>query len=267
MSQSNPRFSIVIPTHLRPELLARCLGSVRRSSVTDFEIIVVSDYPDERSASIAHQHLSHADTYVCRPTLRGPAESRNFGLKIANGEYVLFLDDDDAILPSYLEEASDALSQFPGSPLYTNFLVIEENRESGEVLSTRAFEVAEKPLDQVWIKNFIHNHTVFYPRYVLSGLYQDASLKSLDDWDFLLQVMARATPKYFPITGAVIYKDYVSAIKRRGNSMFTEQPEHVIMDYLTVYRRNPAPSKQLRDARTALLRSMAPVPHYSLVLA
>lgn len=98
-----PLFSIVVPTHNRPALLAEALDSLRRQQWTDFEVIVVDDAsePPVRAEAIAPIHgravqvLRHA-----RPL--GGAASKSDGTARAQGEWVAFLDDDDLYEPDFL---------------------------------------------------------------------------------------------------------------------------------------------------------------------
>ena len=92
-----PRFSLIIPTYNRAALLERTLQSVFAQTFEDFETIVV----DDGSADETHALLERCGDRVTalRQTNRGPGSARNLGLKHARGEYVVFLDSDDLLLP------------------------------------------------------------------------------------------------------------------------------------------------------------------------
>lgn len=97
-----PLVSVVVPTHNRPEMLAEALASVRAQTFTDYEIIVVSN------GEGARQRLSYdvAQTYQARHYAwpeGNVSAARNFGIAVAKGEWIAFLDDDDLWLPSKLE--------------------------------------------------------------------------------------------------------------------------------------------------------------------
>jgi glycosyltransferase involved in cell wall biosynthesis len=106
-----PLFSIVVPTHNRPELLAEALDSLRRQHWTDFEVIVVDDAsePAVRAEAIAPVHgrpvqvMSHARAL-------GGAASKSAGAARAQGEWVAFLDDDDLYEPDFLSSLQQQVS-------------------------------------------------------------------------------------------------------------------------------------------------------------
>jgi glycosyltransferase involved in cell wall biosynthesis len=103
-----PQFSVVIPTHERPDFLAAAVASVQAQTVTDWECIVVVDggpmppQPEDPRVSI-----------VPRATSGGPGVARNAGIEHATGTYVTFLDDDDTWLPDRLAIAVEGLALAP----------------------------------------------------------------------------------------------------------------------------------------------------------
>jgi glycosyltransferase involved in cell wall biosynthesis len=252
---SLPYFSIIIPTHGRPELLRRSILSLRENTFSDFELIVISDEIDASTFSVLAESLKGNDTFIKRTGTNGPAESRNFGIENARGQRVIFLDDDDALLPEYLGEAFKHCQDNPSEVLFTNYRLIEEDRERpGAPSKSTDISVAGQSVSEVYVKNFIHNHTCLYPLNAVRGRRQDKHIASLDDWDFLLNVMSSSTFKYINLNGPVIYKDYVNAGNRRGSSQQAKN-NTVLLDYLHIYRRWPAPNDELRLKRQKLLES------------
>lgn len=106
--------------------------------------------------------------------------------------------------------------------------------------------------ESVYVKNFIHNHTVLYPAGAIKHRRQDQRLSSLDDWDFLLNVMADVEFVHADISGPIIYKDYVNTGNRRGTSCEATSSK-VILDYLSIYSKWPAPTEELKLGRKSLL--------------
>jgi glycosyltransferase involved in cell wall biosynthesis len=101
--------SIVVPTYRRPKLLINCLKALllQRFDKHNYEIIVVSDGPDEETAQIFKDWQSY-DHPVMRylPLLqkKGPAAARNYGWLNAKGNVIAFTDDDCLPNPHWLQE-------------------------------------------------------------------------------------------------------------------------------------------------------------------
>jgi len=99
---ADPLFSVVIPTHGRPEPLEEALKSVFAQSVDDFEVVVV----DDASPTPVDVGEDPRVQVVRRETNGGPGAARNTGIESARGRLVCFLDDDDLYTPDRLEMAA-----------------------------------------------------------------------------------------------------------------------------------------------------------------
>ena len=94
-----PLVSAVIPTHRRPQLVVRAIKSVLAQTYSNIEIIVVIDGSDDETKN-AVESLNHPSiTCIATGYHAGPAEARNFGIRVARGIYVALLDDDDQWCP------------------------------------------------------------------------------------------------------------------------------------------------------------------------
>ena len=90
--------SAIITTHLRPAFLEESLTSVLGQRRRPEEILVVDDADDAETRDIVERHraVSGVDMrYICNEGGPGPCTSRNLGAKLAAGQWLAFLDDDD----------------------------------------------------------------------------------------------------------------------------------------------------------------------------
>ena len=92
----NLKFSIVIPTCHREELLGKCLDSIRPGTQTVdpslYEVIVTDDAKGQTAEAMMREKYPWA-RWVKGPS-RGPAANRNNGVNHATGEWICFIDDD-----------------------------------------------------------------------------------------------------------------------------------------------------------------------------
>ncbi|MDB5062603.1 MAG: Family 2 glycosyl transferase [Mucilaginibacter sp.] len=91
--------SVVIPTYQRAALLSRCLEALlqQKFDKEQYEIIVVSDGPDEQTKKIFDDlaGYDHPELrYMSLPQKKGPAAARNYGWLNAKGRIIAFTDDD-----------------------------------------------------------------------------------------------------------------------------------------------------------------------------
>ncbi len=115
MSHPVPVFSIVIPTYNRPDRLASCLQSLTQLSYPRdrFEVIVVDDGSAQPMAPTVAPFESALNLTLLRQVNSGPAQARNAGAARAQGQYLVFTDDDCQPHPQWLHAMATELEQQP----------------------------------------------------------------------------------------------------------------------------------------------------------
>ena len=89
-------FSIVIPVYNVAPYLRECVDSVLAQEFTDYEIILVDDGSTDNSPAICDEYAEkYSQIKVIHKTNGGLSDARNFGIKEAQGDYLMFLDSDD----------------------------------------------------------------------------------------------------------------------------------------------------------------------------
>lgn len=108
---SQPLVSIIIPTYNRKESLRRTLSSLEQQSgsAEQFEVIVVDDGGTDGTAEVTAQPFPFFLRYV-RQANQGAATARNTGADLAQGQILVFLDDDITVVPEFVGSLA---SEFP----------------------------------------------------------------------------------------------------------------------------------------------------------
>lgn len=101
--------SVIVPVYNREKYIEACVQSVLEQSLQDFEILLVDDGSTDHSVEIC-QKLTQKDSRIKLYTTKheGVSAARNLALDHACGEYLFFLDSDDAIHPLTLESLVNA---------------------------------------------------------------------------------------------------------------------------------------------------------------
>lgn len=100
-SDRQPLLSVVVNTYNRLELLPRALDSVLSQDRSGVEIVVADDGSTEPVEQLLSERF--AGVHYVRQDNAGLSASRNLGARHSNGRFVLFLDDDDELLPGAIE--------------------------------------------------------------------------------------------------------------------------------------------------------------------
>lgn len=136
MPEANqPVFSIITPTCRRPLLLRRTIQSVINQSFSDYEHIIVDDVNDRDTESLINEIGDKRIIFHQHASPKGAAGGYNSGIKISRGKFILFLDDDDEYLPSFLEKMYNHFCQSDPKVgfVWTGFSRIKDT-DSGEIL-------------------------------------------------------------------------------------------------------------------------------------
>jgi glycosyltransferase involved in cell wall biosynthesis len=110
--KKKPVVSVIIPTYNRAHYVTEAIQSVLDQSYQDFEIIVVDDGSTDNTREAVTSFKDPRLKYFCQEN-QGVCVARNNGIHISNGEYIYFLDSDDALLEKTLEKGVRILDRHP----------------------------------------------------------------------------------------------------------------------------------------------------------
>lgn len=103
-------FSFIIPVYNRPDEIKELLESLTEQTfMAPFEVVIVEDGSTLPSDKIVEQFKDKLQLSYFYKQNSGPGDSRNYGMKLAKGNYFLILDSDCILPPQYLEEVNTSL--------------------------------------------------------------------------------------------------------------------------------------------------------------
>lgn len=111
------KFSIVIPLYNKRNAITRTIRSVLDQTVRDFELIVVDDGSTDDSCSVVSK-IDDERIRLIHKENGGVSSARNVGIKASKSSYVALLDGDDYWAPTFLEEQSALIEEFPNASLW-----------------------------------------------------------------------------------------------------------------------------------------------------
>lgn len=113
----NPLVSVIIPVYNAEEYLIECVLSVTGQTYRNLEILLIDDGSTDMSSEICEELASEDHRIkVFHKENEGAAESRNCGIREANGEWLAFVDSDDVLSKIYIEALLTAAIE-TGTPL------------------------------------------------------------------------------------------------------------------------------------------------------
>jgi glycosyltransferase involved in cell wall biosynthesis len=123
-----PKVSVIIPTYNSASYIIEAVESVLNQTYKDFEVIVVDDGSTDNTHTLLEPYL---DRIMYRfQENRGESIARNEGIRIAQGEYITFLDSDDWWMPSKLERQVPLMEAIPEAVLaYAYSITVDDKSQ------------------------------------------------------------------------------------------------------------------------------------------
>ncbi|QLB51976.1 glycosyltransferase [Streptococcus sanguinis] len=109
---SKPAISVIIPVYNAQDGIKRCVDSLLNQSFKNFEIILLNDGSKDNSLNILKEYeLKYSFVRVIDKQNEGVAVTRNKGILLAEGEYTMFMDNDDFVDSDYIETFYQAIHE------------------------------------------------------------------------------------------------------------------------------------------------------------
>tara|TARA_B100001123_G_C15166809_1_gene969713 strand:+ start:44 stop:802 length:759 start_codon:yes stop_codon:yes gene_type:complete len=179
--------SIIIPTKDRPDLLRRAVRSVLNQTYEDWELFIINDSDKKLEIDIQDPRVQSCNNKN-KPGANG---ARNTGIKLAKGEFIAFLDDDDAWEQYKLMKQLRIMKSTNAILCYTGKKIVIQKKNKMRLQSSyRSYFLS--PIFTLQLYNFIGTtSSIMIRRENNNFLLFDENLHSLQDYDFYLKLAQR----------------------------------------------------------------------------
>ncbi|MDU6698156.1 MAG: rhamnan synthesis F family protein, partial [Streptococcus salivarius] len=176
--------SVVVTCYNHENYIEQCLRSIFNQTYRNIELIVLDDGSTDYSPEIIQEVLKESPfvtTFESHENI-GVVRTRNKGLNLLNGDYFLFVDSDDFLDETYVQELYECAINHQADIVYCDLFNFEKNEV---YLKAQEFE-----LHSLLVSNYISNCSLIN-KAILKGAYYDEKLsgKKLEDYDFFLNLI------------------------------------------------------------------------------
>jgi O-antigen biosynthesis protein len=252
----NPLVTVIVPTANRPEFLQDALASLVAQDYPEWEAIVVNDGGANVDALCAAADPRSRIRTVNLRARSGPAAARNLALRMARGDTICYLDDDDIHLPNHFSTVVQALAQGGADFVYTESEVAVESVTAGvrKVIGRSApYRQPGYSRDLLLVSNYIPINTWAHRwSCVEKAGFFDETLPALEDWELLLRFARHTTLRHVPVlTSEVRHRD------DRGDSRSGHARKAMTPTYREIYARTAdLESDWIRGEREKVLKAL-----------
>lgn len=215
-------FSVIIPTFKRSKQLAKCLDCILLNNPEiEYEVIVTDDGDDTETKVMLE--ASYPWVFYVKGEQRGPAANRNNGAKSANGQWLVFTDDDCLPDPKWLSEYAEAIKKNPDIKAFEGAILPDD-------YNLLKKDLAECPVNLTgnvfWSANIMIEKALFQ---TIGGFNEDFSYAANED-QFLFELVKKHTMLVFVPECKVIHPvriltlaEKIRLSKAKGNSWIQYQ--------------------------------------------
>ena len=176
--------SVVVTCYNHENYIEQCLRSIFKQTYRNIELIVLDDGSTDNSSEIIQEVLKESPfvtTFESHENI-GVVRTRNKGLNLLNGDYFLFVDSDDFLDETYVQELYECAINRQADIVYCDLFNFEKNEV---YLKAQEFEI-----HSILVSNYISNCSLV-KKAILKGTYYDETLsgKKLEDYDFFLNLI------------------------------------------------------------------------------
>ncbi|HEY2843827.1 MAG TPA: glycosyltransferase, partial [Bryobacteraceae bacterium] len=177
--------SVVVPCYNPTSFLRETLASIAAQTHRNIEVIVVNDGTNlPESLALLKDVAGQASLYL-EQSNRGLAAARNTGFRAAKGSFVLPLDADDLIQPTYVAECLAALKKDEAAAfVYTDYQVFGTKKYSEHPGEYNLYRLLDR-------NYFTYASLIRKPVWEAAGGYDDSMRLGYEDWEFWLRLGSR----------------------------------------------------------------------------
>lgn len=208
--------SVIIPLYNKETIVGRTLKSVLTQSFEDFELIVVDDGSKDSSVTVV-ESFNDERIHLIRQENGGPSKARNTGTRAARGEWIVFLDADDELLPDALLVFSNLILMH-GDANIIDCCEYCDNSMMSSTASTSFNGYSKNPYKDLFYKriNPGTNQSIFKRDLCLIHPY-DERLRRYEDIEVLMRMFADSYIYSSTQIVAMVNTNYASASKTRNH--------------------------------------------------
>lgn len=245
-----PRVSVVMAAKNYGRFLAEAVESVIAQTFTDWELLIIDDGSSDDTECVAARFGDPRIRYVKSDRL-GQSRAKNLGIDLARGEFIAFLDADDAWLPAKLEKQLKLFAEGIGVVFSRRLLMDESSRPLPA--NTQAAFPSGRVLPQMFSQNFVCFSSAMVHKEVFSSVGRfDPQWDLAIDYDLWLRVARHYT---FEFVDEVLVK------YRTGHGNLSKKLADRVDGVLAIMDRNSAdvPEEVLAESYASTYRTIGHV--------
>ena len=185
------KVSIIMPCYNQGKYVREAIESVLHQTYKNIEIVCVNDASLDNSNDIIQNILSELNPdnfiYINHKENKGVITTRNEAIELATGEYILPLDADDTIEPTYVEKAVNILDENPDVGIVYCWVNNFWKDSKSQISKWEDFDISK----ELFLNSIVYTSMYRKSDFLLVGGYKSYMNKGWEDWDLWLSIIKK----------------------------------------------------------------------------
>ena len=167
-----PKFSIIIPAYNAERYIKQCLDSIlqnSKESLSKTEIIVINDGSTDNTLKILESYNQHKNIKIHTTKNQGVSAARNFGISLAKGEWVTFIDADDTVNSNFSKVVSLVENSRSSFIIFSNYDIETTDKKILTTQTLQSSTYLSGPWSKVYNRQFLVKHKILFEKDILMG--------------------------------------------------------------------------------------------------
>jgi len=241
-----PLISVVVPVYCHFDYLQECLESLAKQGNVSLEVVCIDDgSPDDRVRLLMDALSDRNPRLVVRKLANnsGISAVQNLAVELARGEYVAFLDCDDALVPAALEKVRFALENNPAVDyLFTDRVDVDEKGNTVRIARYGGYEAIQFKSQGSIAEDLIDGMVASHLKVIRRGVYRDlggcdARYSGVQDWELALRI-SQAHQLFYLSEPVYRHRVHIASVTRSDNVAQFRKSNAVRRAFLARWRAN-----------------------------
>lgn len=228
--------SIIVPVYNAEKTLNRCVDSILNQTFHNWELLLIDDGSSDHSGKICDQYAAKdRRVKVFHKENRGVSSARNYGIKLAKGEWVIFIDSDDYFLSDALKKLLETALKYKTLISSANFYVEKRNRKFG-VCEGKTRILKNNFFSWYFYTFFLRAGVVLFHKSVIEKVSFDEELSRYEDIKLLFDIMRTERISY-SADYVMVYSEDSLGLSLHTNDISKDYIFYINLDNKTFWER------------------------------
>ena len=232
-NQDAPLISVIVPCYNQGQYLDEAVDSVLAQTYQNFEIIIINDGSTEPESIEILKNYQKPKSKVIHTSNQGVCRARNTAIEAAQGKYILPLDADDKIAPTYLEKALKIIeNNLDVGIVYCETILFGDQEGTSTSSPLPKIFLGKDSLPEILLHNRIHNSALYLKSdWELVNGYNPNMIYGLEDYDFWLSILETGKKAY-------LIEEYLYFWRKKEVSRTTLAKQNLLACYTQLFENH-----------------------------